>query len=421
MLKFNLTSFENKYSFFLALFLIFFTISPKISTPFLVFIILFYVYNLFKRNVAFRFEKYYLPLIILYFSYVLGVFYTENLHEALRGLENKLSLLIIPFLFSFRVENKLLFFKRIILGLIVGVTTTSFIGLVHAIFQFVHSKSILSFFTIGISPIHHPSYFVVFHIMASIFSIYGYRNNWKFLKKKTVITFLIFSFIFQCLCLSLAGLLFLFTMIFLGVLWWMKTKLNKIYFRIFAIILPFVFIGIFFSIPQFEGEFNGAFKYARSYFTNPEKFVKTRASNISGTEERLIMWTVSVQEIVNNPLGVGTGNVDSHLSKRLNSYGLNELASKNYNPHNQFFQISLEIGILSLLVFMLGLFFWFKLAYFNRFWPFLILLINFIFNSLFESMLQRQSGIVFYILFFCLFILFCSQKNQHEGIRRNSL
>ena len=93
MLKFNRTSFENKYSFFLSLFLIFFIISPKISTPFLVFIILFYLYNLFKRNVAFRFEKYYLPLIILYFSYVLGVFYTENLHEALRGLENNLSLL----------------------------------------------------------------------------------------------------------------------------------------------------------------------------------------------------------------------------------------------------------------------------------------------------------------------------------------
>jgi O-antigen ligase len=301
------------------------------------------------------------------------------------------------------------------------VLIASFIGLINATLLYFHSKSILSFFTIGISPLHHPSYFVVFHITSSILSIYAYFNKWDFFSKNRVIAFLLFSFIFQCLCLSLAGLLFLFTMIFIGVLYWMKSKLNKLTFRISAIFLPFVMFGIFFSIPQFEGEFNGAFKYAKSYFSNPEQFVKSREMNTSGTEERLIMWTVSSQEIANHPFGVGTGNIDPYLAKRLNSYGLSKLASKNYNPHNQFLQTALEVGVISVLLLFFGLFLWMSLAIKNGFWPLTILVFNFIFNSLFESMLQRQSGIVFYSFMFCLFILISLNKKNDESISSNSL
>jgi O-antigen ligase len=81
---------------------------------------------------------------------------------------------------------------------------------------------------------------------------------------------------------------------------------------------------------------------------------------------------------------------------------LHQFAKKQYNPHNQFLQITLEIGILGILLFFSLFVIGFKIAYKHGNWILAIVLFNLFFNSIFESMLQRQSGIVFYTLLICL-------------------
>jgi hypothetical protein len=81
----------------------------------------------------------------------------------------------------------------------------------------------------------------------------------------------------------------------------------------------------------------------------------------------------------------------------------------------------LEIGALGLLTLIIGLSFSVYYAIKSSFWPFLFLVINLIFNSFFESMLQRQSGVVFYSFFICLFSLICIQKLKDENISNCSL
>jgi O-antigen ligase len=75
---------------------------------------------------------------------------------------------------------------------------------------------------------------------------------------------------------------------------------------------------------------------------------------------------------------------------------LNSIADENYNPHNQYLQVAVEIGILGLMLFLvlLGMIFSYAIKWKNS----LLFLIcgNLAFNCIFESMLQRQSGIVFY-------------------------
>ena len=85
---------------------------------------------------------------------------------------------------------------------------------------------------------------------------------------------------------------------------------------------------------------------------------------------------------------------------------LKELAKQNYNPHNQFLQIAVEIGVLGLGLFIFLLFKLLEFSRNNKNYLLFILTTGLIFNSLFESMLQRQSGIVFYSFWICLIVAF---------------
>jgi len=413
MSKLNRMNFEKIYAYLWAVFLFVFLIAPKISSFILVICLLFFIIALVNNKVTFRFHRFFIPIITLYLAYLIGAFFTDNIPEAQKLLENKLSLLFIPLLFSFDLENKNQFLRTTVLGLTFGVILSSLYGLINAIINYSESHSILSFMTIGISPIHHPTYFVVFHIFSVSLVFYGYKKKWKEFTIKRVIPFVFFSLLIQCLCLSLAGLLFLFVLIFIVILYFLREILTKKIFRISVFVVPAVLAGITFSIPQFEGEFNGAFKYANSYFTNPEEFIKSREGNLTGTEERLIMWTVTFQEIKKHPFGVGTGNLDVNLQNRLKFYGLTKLAEKNYNSHNQFLQTTLEIGIIGLLILVTIIGILFYQSYVLKNGLFLILGSNLFFNSLFESMLQRQSGIVFYV-FWIVLLLIIFQKNNLE-------
>mgnify|MGYP000844552643 FL=1 len=136
---------------------------------------------------------------------------------------------------------------------------------------------------------------------------------------------------------------------------------------------------------------------------------------MSGSETRLVLWTVSGQIIKDYPLGVGTGNVDDILVSRLSKLNQKELAKQRLNPHNQYFQTAIEIGFIGLIVLLSILFYGLKVGYKHRTWLLIILVANLGFNMLFESMLQRQSGIVFYTFWICLLVAYqTSQKINHE-------
>ena len=413
MSKLNRLNFEKTYAFLWAIFLIVFLIAPKISSFILILCLIFFIVALVNKKVSFRFHRFFIPIITLYLAYLIGAFFTDNIPEARKLLENKLSLFFIPLLFSFDLNNRNQFLRTIVLGLTIGVILSSFYGLINSIIHYSESHSILSFMTIGISPIHHPTYFVVFHIFSVSLVFYGYKSKWKGFTLYWVVPFVLLSLIIQGLCLSLAGLLYLFGLIFIIILFFLKKILSKSVFRISVFIVPTVLALITFSIPQFEGEFNGAFKYANAYFSNPEEFIKSREGGLSGTEERLIMWTVTYQEIKKHPFGVGTGNLDVNLQNRLKSYGLNKLAEKNYNPHNQFLQTTLEIGIFGLIVLVTIIVVILYKSYVLKNGLLFMLGTNLFFNSLFESMLQRQSGIVFYV-FWTVLLLIIFQKNNLE-------
>ena len=88
------------------------------------------------------------------------------------------------------------------------------------------------------------------------------------------------------------------------------------------------------------------------------------------------------------------------------------MATRNYNPHNQFLQTAVEVGVFGLIFFSSVIIYAFYLGF--RFKSVLILFIglNLGFNSLFESMFQRQSGIVFFVFWLCLSALMLLSTNN---------
>jgi O-antigen ligase len=125
---------------------------------------------------------------------------------------------------------------------------------------------------------------------------------------------------------------------------------------------------------------------------------------MSGNQARLILWTISGEIIAEHPLGVGISGLDIEMSKRLHKLGFHEMAAKHWNPHNQFIQLTAELGWFGLLWFLGILLAISRMAWQRRDIILAFLVSSFVLNALFESMLQRQSGIVFYLLFLSAFI-----------------
>jgi O-antigen ligase len=340
--------------------------------------------------------------------------FSENLDQGFKYLEYKLVFILFPLLFSFTFKEKLKL-NIIFLGLIFGLIVSSILGLINSFFIYQLTKDFNnSFGSSSFSYIHHPTYFSAFLFIGLIFGLFGYEKKWKYFSFLNVLLFSGFNLIMQFFCFSFANMLFVLLFILVFFIRYLYLRSNKKFFILGIFLSPVFFLLVYKSNIHIQIELDGLKNVLVEYVSNPKKFLNKNENEITGNDTRLIMWTATFSEILQNPMGVGTGDVDFYLSKRLNSYGLHQFAKKQYNPHNQFLQITLEIGILGLLLFFSLFVIGFKIAYKNGNWILAIVLLNLFFNSIFESMLQRQSGIIFYTLLICLISSDLENKKQNQ-------
>src|SRR5690606_12327127 len=99
----------------------------------------------------------------------------------------------------------------------------------------------------------------------------------------------------------------------------------------------------------------------------------------------------------------GTGDVNVVLEKHFRENGLDELADKGLNPHNQYLQSAMAIGIPAVLWFIFSLLYPFGKIIRTKDWLYAFFLSTVALNLLVESMLEKQSGIVFFAFFNALF------------------
>jgi O-antigen ligase len=180
------------------------------------------------------------------------------------------------------------------------------------------------------------------------------------------------------------------SMVYLG-------KLRGIIAGIFILLMS---IAVALSSNDIRADAQNAADFTKHFIANPTKFVENRKEPLQGNEVRLILWTASVQLGIEHPMGLGLGGLEPALAKKLKQWGYPKQAEKEFNPHNQFLQVWNEIGLVGLFFFICLLYLLFMDFYSKKELSKLLLLIAFIIYCLFESFLQRASGIVFFLCWF---------------------
>lgn len=114
---------------------------------------------------------------------------------------------------------------------------------------------------------------------------------------------------------------------------------------------------------------------------------------------RLIAWEIALTEIAQNPMGVGTGSESEHFKGALREAGYPELAERDLNPHNTFFQIALAQGVIASLWFLFSLIYPLRRIWESKLWLYGFFIACISLNFAVESMLEKQSGVIFFAFF----------------------
>ncbi len=354
-----------------------------------------------------------LILPALYFIYVLSLIYSDNF--SFKFFEQKASLVVFPLIFylngysyNTKTINKAITF--FVMGCFISLLCCFVVATYHSInfneagFDFktqVLDNEILVDSSIYGGNYFFGSWFSVFHqntylAMYLCFAIHCLLSNPNIvpkLKHKAALT------LFFCLGLFLlsskAGLLILILILFFHILKTIKSK----------IILTSSLL-IFLSLASLFLILNPRTKEAISNFYN--RGITFHPEDNDSMSLRLMTWESSLKIIAENPVfGVGVGDAYSALREKYKSKRYIVPYRLRLNAHNQYFQILVECGFLGLLLLFSHIFLLITKKHDsvhikNLSFGFLVIIII---NFLFESILNKYSGLSFYTFFLCLFLI----------------
>jgi O-antigen ligase len=387
--------------------------ASKLAGPYILLMVLVILINYVRKTISFQLNKFSLLFALLYCAYTIGIIWTENMDQASKYLENKAVFILFPFLFSFRKPNGFEM-KPIYWGLILATLMSFAYGIYIGIPCYIqHFSFPYCFLKSHLSPHMHPTYMSVFALLSMVSAYFLYKEG--SIKRVTLFGLICVLVLYTLLLMSLAGLL---SILILGAILFLVYLKNRFSVKVmigFTLVAISLLVVLIFKAPFVRNDINETARTTERYFKSPEKFIQQLSESPSSSETRLVMWSITCEEIAKHPFGVGTGNVDIYLAKNIRTKGNPTFADKEYNPHNQFLQTQLEIGIVGLLILIFitigGVIYGVK----KRNVLLIVLFSSLLLNSLFESMLQLQAGIIFYLYFFMLIII-AEQSNPKKSL-----
>jgi len=349
--------------------------------------------NIYKNKVAFA-------LLLFFIIHVVSLQYTENIDSGKFDVESKLSFLIFPIILSnstFYYSIRTL--KYNLYSFILGNFIASIICLSNAFYKWVYLDASFQYFTyVDLSYFMHPTYFAMylgFSIIAAVYLLKTMNKN-----KLAQCIFLGLSiFIFSIMTYLLSSKAGIIVFVFLTIhiiLSFVKNNKQRL------ILLTGVILGlsILFS---FNNRFNRLIQTAKQTVLSNNASVE----KLESTTQRIYVWRSATELIKENwLLGVSAGDLKYILSETHYSEKFDPEKSKLLNAHNQYLETFLSVGIfgIGLLLFWLV----YPLLFLNDdnrlliIGLFVIIAINFIF----ESILNRQEGITFISYFWLLLFSF---------------
>lgn len=264
----------------------------------------------------------------------------------------------------------------------------------------------------------HPSYFSMYLCLAILMLLYNwYAGYWR---KKKVITFMILflvaffsAFIIQVAAKS--GLISLGVSLFMVFAWiaagrgrWMQTT------ALFAITLSALITAALLIPTTRERIDNMVHAFGGSTTVSDEDGSKPE---LESTKSRVLIWKASLDIASKNLFGVGTGDIKDVLIANYEDRGWTAFSKQQTNPHNQFLQTWLAIGIPGVLSLMLWVALTIRQGWRCRHFILLAFGVLFAINMLTESILETQGG----VLFITFFMVLLGHNYGHYPVKRQRM
>ncbi|USD26665.1 O-antigen ligase family protein [Flagellimonas marinaquae] len=391
----------------------------KISTLILVLLSVLSLLRL-NRKIDFGIPSYIFP-VALYILVGLSLLYSESFE--FKYLENRASLITFPLIFlTLKLDNVIVvrILKYFVLGCLTAIVCCYlnafnnslewsggrlvFRPLVNEDFSFFYAvvRDGNYFFAKHFSIFHDTIYFSLYLNTAIAIILSHSVKKSGFNKWNILALFLLTLVVFQLS--SKMGIIICFILFTLFLFIKLKDLKLKILIPLLIIILGSVFL-----VKNPRGKVMVETFIEKGLTIDPE--------NRFGYGLRLMSWDAAISIIEGNLLfGVGVADAQKELNKTYKVKGYTTPLKQNLNVHNGFLQILLECGLLGLFA-LLAIFIGFLHALFSipskqLFNLFLLIILGL--GFLFESMLNRFSGISFVMLFYCLLV------NYSQNVRKTA-
>lgn len=365
------------------------------------------VYQFFSKiNHRPNFHIFYLsaPLVAL----LIGLFYSSEIDSGQNEIVRKLALFAFPLIVLFRIsnvwrENLKIVFQTFVIGCFVGVLLSYF----TAFSDFLIKLDVNQMFYTRLSFNVHTTFFAMYLFVGMVLLWFKrdlfnpfYRN-----------TFLVIFFVASLMLLSRAGILVLLISSFFAFIglaikqsWSRKTWLITSVSALFSLVLIF-------QLPTIKNRVVKPLKVLTSGKSNGE----------SSTDLRVATWTSAIKLIKERPLlGYGAGETSNKIQEQNKKDGKEFLVQRGLNnAHNQYLNDLVSTGFLGLIAILIVIFY--PLLKFKRRLtkPFMFFQFMFAFNLMFDSILNSQSGVVFYSFFAVLLFIENESEIRNQSILAN--
>jgi len=400
--KFNIE--KVKHYILLALF---FSIPliPKIASILTILFVLTVLWRLRKLDIKQIKSNYDLPLYIaVYAMLLIGLLYTIDIDTGLSKVQTQISLLVFPLFLGgqhLSSEQRTAFMNSFVMGTVF----TVILAFINAGVRYLKNNS--SYVIDEWSRKHniffydefskfldlHPTYFSLYLGFALFYLIivhYTKRKSMNFLKFG--ISLLLFVALF--LTSSKAGIFSFLLLSIAFLIYKVFTTSRKNYIVLIAIMIIGT-LAMFITNPMFAERSVQMISSIDKVFLGDEKVKES-------TGIRLNLWHLSLESAKEKLLlGHGTGSVFKILNENCIQYYSFSVCEglRNKNSHNEYLNFVVSNGLMTVLIFIIAIIVGIRRAVRKRD----VLLFFFIafmtLNFLFESLLQRERGVLFYMLF----------------------
>ena len=351
-------------------------------------------------------------LIVLWLLLIISLLYTENIDRGVSDIVQKIAFLFIPLILISHWNSIRIFKRKIITAYLISLTLLA----VFLIFRALYS-SLLStpngilfqpnpqsspwenyFFYFLFTQPNHPTYLSMYYCLGLVFIASIIKNSTQQIYKSfyPLLAFLFLAMVY--LSSSKAGIITCFFICIMTLFWVLKKKG-----RMISGIAVVVIIGTLLALLSYNSRIPSFINYFNDKTNDGLTKNEIAFDNKLKSEAtvRLEIWS-SIPKMVNNRwlFGVGIGDTKQELVSGYEKYGVKYAAEKMLNAHNQYLEIFVGLGIVGLTAFLIALGLGFRQAVHNRDMVLFLFLSIVSVNFLFESVLERFFGIIFFVFFF---------------------